>query len=148
MSAFVASVDVKPLEVKKGSPSYFGFIISSEGQNHTCAWLNFNTDGYIYLIIIQFQNGIAVKNYPSWPCVNTTLRWKLNETYNIKLFSEKQIHKLFINGFGPFIVEAPIELGNIGLSSFRMRCMFKYFSLINIETNIDFVTYIKTAGNW
>ena len=111
----------KMVKIDPAVLNYIGLIYSwTDRNNYRYANVMFSTDGYIYLDIVDVNEG-HVTSVPNWPGVNTNLRWSLNEEYRIDVNVNGSSNQLVINGGSPLSVKMRNIGGKIGLRYFRVE---------------------------
>jgi hypothetical protein len=152
---FTASVRCKASMEPNTSNYTYGDILYSwlDPYNYRLAGAYFSPDGYIYVRIIDYVDGKGTA-IPSWPGINTKLKWSPLEEYNLTVTVNGTLTQIYINGRLYLSEDLTVRKGLIGLRYLNTKYSMTYFDDFSLRTcqvlktrNIDsYLSYLNDGG--
>jgi len=153
---FTSTFKVRPVSGNIAVLNYVGLIYSWRDDKHyRIAEIFFNKDGYIYACfrIIENTSWGYGTTIPKWPGINTGIKWRFGDYYNIKVRVQKDLNELYINNKRILSIHINNIKGWVGLFYGRFNSVsFDDFKIngsrqINIRPHQDYINnYVKKGG--
>ena len=149
---FTASLSFKPLDGNPKVSNYVSLIYDWENQgNYKYAGLMFDDTGDVYAYFSSYKNG-EVTNYPPWPGLKTSLKWKFGNFFNLTVSIQGEDAILYVNGSQYLSTKSTASRGELGIRMTRFyQVLFTGFKadvsnsvqLRNVE---EYLGYVEEGG--
>jgi hypothetical protein len=122
-----------------------------DNQNFKYAGLMFDGSGAVYAYFSSYEDGKATV-YPSWPGLNTGLRWRFGDSFNLTLSAQSGLLSLYVNGARCLSRVEKTDGGRLGIRMTRFyQVLFSSFKAeasraVEIRGGDEYLEYVRNGG--
>jgi hypothetical protein len=122
-----------------------------DNQNFKYAGLMFDGSGAVYAYLSSYEDGKATV-YPSWPGLNTGLRWRFGDSFNLTLSAQGDLLSLYVNGARCLSRMEKTDGGRLGIRMTRFyQVLFSSFKAeasraVEIRGGDEYLEYVGNGG--
>ncbi len=149
---FTATVNITPSAGNITSLNYARLVYSwVDSKNYRIADIFFNSNGYVHVLFRDYKDGVETVS-PTWPGLQTDLKWSFNDTYTVQLNVSGTSRDLSINGTSFLNSNTENIFGRIGLSYYRFNTVIfdsfsvNYFDSLDLRPVNDYLDYLNSGG--
>jgi hypothetical protein len=149
---FTASVSFKLMDGDLKVANYVSIIYDwRDRQNFKYAGLMFDGSGIVYAHFSSCKGG-EITTYPSWPGLNTGLKWKFGDSFNITISAQGNMLSLFVNGTQYLSKIEEVHGGRLGIRVTRFyEVLFSGFKaeanrFVQFRDGDEYLEYVRNGG--
>ena len=149
---FTASLIFKPLEGDTKVANYVSIIFDwKDEKNYKYGGLMFDGSGKVYAYISSYANG-KITGYPSWPGLQTGLKWQFGNSYNLTVSVRGKNVSLYVNGTQYLSTKTTIIGGQLGVRATRFyKVLFTSFradtsTFLQLKDIDEYLNYVESGG--